>query len=139
MRHNPQKMPWPMWVITLAVTLFMLAPMGLSVMAGLVENYNQGISSGLTTRWLAEVWAGYGNTVIVSLLLAATCVLVTLLIGVPCAYALARSRSRWAHHFEELLTLPVAVPGLASALALLLAYGAWPTFARASPSSWWDM
>jgi putative spermidine/putrescine transport system permease protein len=36
---------------------------------------------------------------------------------------MARSRSRWARLFEELLTLPVAVPGLASALALILAYG----------------
>jgi putative spermidine/putrescine transport system permease protein len=42
---------------------------------------------------------------------------------VPCAYALARSRSRAAHIFEELLTLPVAVPGLATALALILGYG----------------
>lgn len=123
MRHHPQKMPPAMWLITTIVTLFMLTPMLLSVMAGLVENYGQGLSSGLTTRWLVEVWAGYGNTVIVSLLLAGACVTVTLLLGVPCAYALARSRSRAAHHFEELLTLPVAVPGLASALALLLAYG----------------
>jgi putative spermidine/putrescine transport system permease protein len=58
------------------------------------------------------------------LLLALACVLASLLLGVPCAYALARSRSRWARLFEELLTLPVAVPGLASALALILSYGA---------------
>jgi putative spermidine/putrescine transport system permease protein len=51
-------------------------------------------------------------------------VLASLLLGLPCAYALARSRSRWARLFEELLTLPVAVPGLASALALILSYGA---------------
>ena len=123
MRHNPQKMPLVMWVTTIAVSLFMLAPMGLSVMAGLVENYSEGFASGVTTRWLSQVWTSYGSTVIASLLLAAVCVMATLLIGVPCAYALARSRSRWAQHFEELLTLPVAVPGLASALALLLAYG----------------
>src|SRR5690606_29563983 len=47
----------------------------------------------------------------------------TMLIGIPCAYALARSSSRWARAFEELITLPVAVPGLATALALILAYG----------------
>ncbi len=39
------------------------------------------------------------------------------------AYALARSRSRGTRIFEELLTLPVAVPGLATALALILVYG----------------
>ena len=115
------KMPPLMWLVTATVTLFMLAPMLLSVLAGLVQNYGQGLASGLTTRWLAEVWAGYGNTVLMSLLLACACVAMTLVLGVPCAYALARSRSPWARHFEELLTLPVAIPGLASALALLLA------------------
>jgi putative spermidine/putrescine transport system permease protein len=92
-------------------------------MAGLVENYSVGIRSGLTLRWLQEVWDNYGNTVGASLLLALLCVLGNLLIGVPCAYALARSPSRWARLLEELLTLPVAIPGLASALALILLYG----------------
>lgn len=105
--------------ITLAVTLFTLAPMVLSVTAGLINNYSVGIRSGFTTRWLLEVWSVYGNTVWRSLLLAACCVVGTLVLGVPAAYALARSRSRWMRLFEKLLTLPVAVPGLATALALL--------------------
>jgi putative spermidine/putrescine transport system permease protein len=57
------------------------------------------------------------------MLLAASCVAATVVAGVPCAYAMARSRSRWMRLFEELITLPVAVPGLATALALILAYG----------------
>ena len=65
----------------------------------------------------------YGSTVSWSLLLGLLCVLGNLMIGVPCAYALARSQSRAARLFEELLTLPVAVPGLATALALILTYG----------------
>jgi len=109
--------------ITLLVSLFMLAPMLLSVMAGLVNNYSAGLKSGLTLRWLQEVWEVYGSTVGWSIALALGCVIGTLLLGVPCAYALARSRTRGARAFEELLTLPVAVPGLATALALILAYG----------------
>jgi putative spermidine/putrescine transport system permease protein len=109
--------------ITVAVSLFTLAPMVLSISAGLVVNYSTGLKSGLTTRWLEEVWSVYGDTVWRSLLLAASCVVGTLAIGVPCAYALARSRSRAMRAFEELLTLPVAVPGLATALGLILAYG----------------
>lgn len=109
--------------ITLAVTLFTLAPMVLSVTAGLINNYSVGVKSGFTTRWLGEVWSVYGDTVWRSLLLAASCVCGTLLIGVPAAYALARSLSRWMRLFEELLTLPVAVPGLATALALIIVYG----------------
>jgi putative spermidine/putrescine transport system permease protein len=95
----------------------------LSLTAGLVNNYSVGVTSGLTTRWILEVWESYGGTVAWSLLIAVACVAGNLLIGVPCAYALARTKSRWARTFEEILTLPVAVPGLATALALILAYG----------------
>lgn len=117
-----QRTPW-LLALTGLVALFMLAPIVLSVLAGLVNNYSVGLRSGLTLRWLGEVWELYGSTVGWSLLLALLCVLGNLLIGVPCAYALARSRSRAARLFEELLTLPVAVPGLATALALILTYG----------------
>jgi len=109
--------------ITLAVTIFTLAPMVLSVTAGLINNYSVGIRSGFTLRWLQEVWSVYGDTVWRSLLLATSCVVAALVVGVPAAYALARSRSRWMRLFEELLTLPVAVPGLATALVLILVYG----------------
>lgn len=114
--------------ITLLVAFFMLAPMVLSVMAGLVNNYSTGLRSGLTTRWLLEVWDGYGSTVGWSVAIATACVVGDVLIGVPCAYALAHTQSRWARAFEELLTLPVAVPGLATALALILAYGQYRGF-----------
>jgi len=121
--RNAKQAPWALTTLTALVALFMVAPIALSVMAGLVSNYSAGLKSGLTLRWIGEVWENYGSTVGWSLLLALLCVVGNLLIGVPCAYALARSRSRAARLFEELLTLPVAVPGLASALALILAYG----------------
>lgn len=121
--RNARQAPFSLIALTALVTVFMLAPIVLSMMAGLVNNYSSGIKSGFTTRWLLEVWENYGNTVAWSLAIAALCVIGNLLIGVPCAYMLARTRSRWARAFEELLTLPVAVPGLASALALILAYG----------------
>ncbi|WCM87142.1 ABC transporter permease [Acidovorax sp. NCPPB 3576] len=121
--RNARQAPALLVALTALVALFMIAPIALSVMAGLVNNYSLGLKSGLTLRWLGEVWENYGGTVGWSLVLALLCVLGNLVLGVPCAYALARSRSRWARLFEELLTLPVAVPGLASALALILAYG----------------
>lgn len=118
-----RKLPLLLPAVTALVSLFILVPIVLSVLAGLVNNYSKGVASGLTTRWLGEVLEVYGSTISASLVLALVCVVACLLLGVPCAYALARSRSRWARLFEELLTLPVAVPGLATALALVLAYG----------------
>lgn len=120
---HPRQLPILLPAITALVSVFMLAPIALSVLAGLVNNYSTGLTSGLTLRWISEVLDVYGSTVSASLLLALLCVVGCLLLGVPCAYALARSTSRWARLFEELLTLPVAVPGLATALALILAYG----------------
>lgn len=114
--------------LTALVALFMISPMLLSVMAGIVNNYSLGVSSGLTTKWLVQVWSQYGSTVHWSILIAACCTIGNILIGVPCAYALARSTSRWARVFEELLILPVAVPGLATGLALILIYGSWRDF-----------
>ncbi|MEI7568024.1 MAG: ABC transporter permease subunit [Alcaligenaceae bacterium] len=130
MKHSrtSQRFPFVLAILTLLVTLFMLIPMALSVTAGLVNNYSQGLASGLTTRWLEQVWEGYGDTVMWSLMIASVCVLITIVVGVPCAYALARTRSRWARLFEELLTLPVAVPGLATGLALILVYGQFRDF-----------
>jgi len=47
---------------------------------------------------------------------------------VPAAYALARSNTRSARFVEELLVLPIVLPGLATALALLSVYGGWSAF-----------
>ncbi|MBF58713.1 ABC transporter permease subunit [Halomonas sp. FeN2] len=113
---------------TLLVCLFMIVPVAMSVMAGLTENYFVGLESGLTLRWVNEVWQLYADTIWLSIKLALACLLITILIGVPAAYGLLRSRRRWANAIEELLLLPVAVPGLATALALLLAYGSYREF-----------
>ena len=74
------------------------------------------------------MWASYGSTVGWSLALALACVVGNLFLGIPCAYALARSRANWARIFEDLLTLPVAIPGLATGLALILSYGQFRDF-----------
>ncbi|WDD93589.1 ABC transporter permease subunit [Burkholderia sp. FERM BP-3421] len=116
------------WAVTLLLAAFMIIPVVMSVLAGLTVNYFRGLSSGLTLRWLAQVWAQYHDSVFLSLGIALATLAVTLLVGVPAGYALARSRGRAARVVEELLVLPVALPGLASALALLVVYGGWTAF-----------
>ena len=116
------------WGITLALCAFLVVPVGMSVMAGLTVNYFRGVSSGLTLRWLAQVWTLYQGSVFTSLIIAAATLVITLIIGVPAGYVLARSRTRISRLIEELLVLPIAVPGLASALALLVVYGGFRGF-----------
>ena len=111
------------WVVTLATCAFLIVPVVMSILAGLTVNYFRGVASGLTLRWLAEVWTQYHSSVFLSLEVAALTLAITLVTGVPAGYALARSRTRLSRVIEELLVMPVALPGLASALALLVVYG----------------
>jgi putative spermidine/putrescine transport system permease protein len=117
---------------TLLVSAFLIIPVILSVLAGLTNNFFKGIKSGLTLRWVVDVWGLYADTIFLSLLLALACLVVTLVIGIPAAYVLAKKGGRTARIIEELITLPVAIPGLAIALALILLYGGFRDFR----SSW---
>jgi putative spermidine/putrescine transport system permease protein len=108
---------------TLFVCAFLMVPVVLSVLAGLTNNAFIGLSSGFTLRWVQGVWAGYSDTIFRSMGLAMACLALTLVIGVPLAYALARAQSRFARLVEEFLVLPIAMPGLATALALIVTFG----------------
>jgi len=125
-RHGP--LFWLQLGFTLFVCAFLVVPVVLSVTAGLTANYFVGISSGLTLRWVFEVWDGYRDTIFRSMGLAVACLAVTLVLGVPLAYVLARVGGRVGRVIEELMVLPIAMPGLATALALIATYGAWAGF-----------
>jgi putative spermidine/putrescine transport system permease protein len=116
------------WLVTLLTCAFLVVPVAMSIVAGLTVNYFRGVASGLTLRWLEEVWAQYHASVFLSLEVAAATLAITLVTGVPAGYALARSRTRVSRMIEELLVMPVALPGLASALALLVVYGGFSAF-----------
>ncbi|WP_269508306.1 ABC transporter permease [Burkholderia sp. IMCC1007] len=116
------------WGVTLLLCAFLIVPVVMSVLAGVTVNYFRGLSSGLTLRWLEQVWQQYQGSVGLSLGVAFATLAIVLAIGVPAGYALARSQSRTARVIEEALVLPVALPGLASALALLVVYGGFTAF-----------
>jgi len=117
---------------TLTVCAFLIVPVFMSVVAGLTNNYFVGVKSGFTFRWVEQVWALYSDTIWLTLQIAIATTLINVVIGVPCAYVLAKSKSRWASIFDELLTLPIAIPGMAISLGLILAYGGFNDFR----SSW---
>lgn len=117
-------------VFTLLLAAFLIVPAGLSMLAGVTENYFIGVRSGLTLRWLAQVWELYADTILRSFVIAIATLVVTIVIGLPAAYALHRRGDRVARLVEEIITLPLAIPGLAIALALLLSYGNFSDFRR---------
>src|ERR1700759_2165123 len=117
-------------LFTLLVAAFLVVPAALSISAGVTANYFRGISSGFTMQWVAQVWDLYANTIGLSFLIAFATLAVTLVAGVPAAYALHVRGGRLSRIVEEIITLPLAIPGLAIALALLLTYGGFSGFRR---------
>ena len=108
---------------TLSVCAFLIVPIGMSILAGFTSNFFQGVKSGFTLRWVFEVWELYADTVFLSMMIALACLVCTIVLGVPAAYVLAKRPGRITRLIEEFLVLPLAIPGLAIALALIISYG----------------
>lgn len=128
MNRQSRQQFWLLLAFTASVAAFLVVPVVMSVLAGLTKNYFIGLSSGLTLEWVVKVWSEYQGSIWRSLGIALACLACTLLLGVPAAYVLARSPKRLARVLEEMLMLPVALPGLATALALIVMYGAVGSF-----------
>lgn len=116
------------FAFTLLVCSFLIVPVFMSIVAGLTENFFVGVQSGFTTRWIGVVWELYAPTILRSMYIALATLSVTLLVGVPTAYVLAKRPGLATRLIEEFLVLPVAIPGLAIALALILTYGGFREF-----------
>ncbi len=113
----------PQLTLTLIVCAFMVVPVVQSIMAGVSANFLVGIRSGITTRWFVQVWQLYHDTILRSILIGVSCVAITVIVGVPAAYVMVKSRSWFMRALEEFLVIPVALPGLAIALALIISFG----------------
>ena len=120
-------------IFTLLVCSFLIIPVFLSALAGITENFFIGVKSGFTLRWVFEVLDLYSETIYLSIIIAIVCLFATLIIGIPAAYVLARIGGRISRIIEETIVLPVAIPGLAIALALIIIYGGYRDFR----SSWY--
>jgi putative spermidine/putrescine transport system permease protein len=119
---------WLQLAFAVAICAFLIVPVCLSVIAGLCVSWQRGLAGGLTLRWVESVWSLYAPTIFRSMAIALGCLAGNLLLGVPLAYVLAKCPSRLARLAEELIMLPVAVPGLATAFALIILYGAFHAF-----------
>jgi putative spermidine/putrescine transport system permease protein len=117
-------------LFTLIVAAFLVVPAILSIAAGVTVNYFRGLQSGVTLQWVFQVFDLYADTILLSFVIAFATLMVTLLVGVPAAYALHVRGGRLSRLVEEIITLPLAIPGLAIALGLLLAYGSVGGFRR---------
>lgn len=79
-------------------------------------------SAFFTSLWYRYVLRVYGKTILFTLQLAVVSVVLTTLIGVAASYALVRYRFRGQALVEEVVLLPMSIPGIAVAIALIQAH-----------------
>lgn len=117
--------------LTLLLLVLLLAPIAMVVVMSFTAGTTlQFPPPGLSLRWYDEVWtlltgpeaasARLGESLLVSLEIAAATAIVCVLAGVPAAYALVRLRFRGRALAEELLGLPVVFPSVVLGVALLM-------------------
>ena len=77
----------------------------------------------VTLKWYQYVFSVYGHTILLSLKLAVISVLVTIVLGVSGGYALVRYDFPGKALLEELILVPLSLPGISIAVALIGTYG----------------
>lgn len=81
------------------------------------------IGGAFTAFWYQYVWEVYGKTMRLSLMLAAISIVTCIVLGVFGGYALVRYNFFGKNLIEEMILLPLSLPGIAVAVALIETYG----------------
>lgn len=130
---------WVPGAFTLVLQAVVLAPFGVIVAGALLNTNFLGMSterwagdagaSIISVHWFRYVWDLYHGSLGFSVQLALLSTILCLVIGVPGAYAIARSTSRTGRLLEAVTMLPLSLPGIALSIALIQAYapfrGSW--------------
>ena len=104
------------------VFLFLLAPLVIIVGASLSDtSYLTFPPQGLTLRWFANIFeiSAFRNTAITSFQVAILGTALSLLMGIPAAYALNRYRVELPKWLSTLFVLPILVPVIVFGFSLL--------------------
>ena len=110
-------------VFAWATALVCAAPLPLLLAVATTRQWRDGFwAEGFTLRWLLEGWERIAPHALISLRLALLVLLANVIIGFPSAWTLARRRFAGRRALLSLSGLPLAVPGIAVALGLILAY-----------------
>ncbi|MBM4340588.1 MAG: ABC transporter permease subunit [Deltaproteobacteria bacterium] len=119
-RHN-KRSPYfyCLLIVTWIILFFLIIPIIISLIGSFAEAWQKGLFGNFTLDWYRYVLKHYSHTIKLSLLIAFCCVIIQCLIGVPAAYVLVKTKSRFIALFEELIMLPIAIPGIALAIALI--------------------
>lgn len=103
-----------------------LIPIPLILSVATTSVWQQGWwGGGFTLKWLLRGWETLSPYVWFSLRLALLVVFLDTLIGLPAAWVLSRRQFLGKQVMLSLTMIPIAIPGIAIALGLILAYPTW--------------
>lgn len=103
--------------------LVCLIPLPLVVTVATSQTWQQGFwAGGFTLEWLKAGWTTISPYAFFSLRLAAIVLLLDFLIGLPTTWLIAKYKFRGVKFFAALTNVPIAIPGIAMGLALILTF-----------------
>ena len=113
------------WLWVTGFMLFLLAPLFVIVVAAFSEPIlGRAVfpPRALTLRWFSAIQPEYLSSLGASVALASAAVVVCVLLGVPAALGIARSRWRGKAVFAALFRAPVQIPAVVTGVAFLQLY-----------------
>lgn len=120
------------YAVTISMLVMILLPLVVVVLGSCVNASLIGLSTDLWSGKSHEVFdfsafgyilESYGDWALFSLELAFACVAICLFVAVPAGYTLARHLVPGAELIEEIILLPLSLPGITLSMGLLAAYG----------------
>lgn len=119
------------YAVTIVLLLMVLLPLVVTAVGSCINPALIGLSTDLWSGGskvfdpsaFGYILENYGDWIIFSLELATACVVICLLVAVPAAYSLACHPFPGSGLVEELVALPLSLPGITLSIALLASYG----------------
>ncbi len=109
------------WFVVVAVPLYFLLVTSFRASSDYLSDGPLAVPSGLTTdNYLEVLSSNFPRYFLNNVLVAAACVAIVLVLALPAAYAIVRSRSRWVARGFTVLLLGLAVPAQAVIVPLYL-------------------
>lgn len=116
---------WPLFLLMVAVYLFLLAPLVVVIGAALSPaSYLEFPPRGVSFKWFGDVLDDpiWRTTLWASLRVAAVSMVIAALVGIPAAVALAKADFRGKGVITGLVLSPLMVPSIVLAISLLIIY-----------------
>ncbi|MGC5626942.1 ABC transporter permease [Georgenia sp. Z1344] len=109
-------------VLAIVAALVTTLPIPLVLLVALSRSWREGPLGGLTLEWIVEAWDDMAGNIGVSVSVALLVLVIDMAIGLPAAWAIARYRFPGRSLLRAVTNVPIAVPGIALGLGLILAY-----------------